>query len=278
MPWMSEFWTENFDRLFSEVLSWLPAVGAALALLIGGWLVARLIQALLGGLLHRLGLDHLGERAGAAKVLQNLGLQSTLSGLLARFFFWVILLVFLLAAADTLGMSQVTDTLRQLVAYLPQVLAAILIAIFGSLVAKLVGNGVGALADRSGVRGGLALGQGVRWIILVFVALLALEQLGVETTLLVSTATALVAAVALALAVAFGWGSRELARNIMAGFHAREEFIAGQKLTVRGHSGRLIGIGAIRTRLETEEGLVSLPNSVLTDEEVVILPDDGEAA
>lgn len=275
MPWKTEFWTENLDRLFAEALSWLPTLGAALALLLGGWIVARLVQALLGGLLHRLGLDRLGERAGTVKVLQDLGLEPTLSRQLARFFFWLILLVFLLAAADTLGMHQVTDTLRQLVAYLPQVLAAILLAIFGSLVARLVGNGVGAMADRSGVRGGMALGQGVRYVILVFVALLALEQLGVETTLLIWTATALVAAAALALAVAFGWGSRELARNIMAGFHAREEFAVGQKLALRGHSGSLVGIGAIRARLDTEGGLVSLPNSVLTDEEVVILPDDG---
>jgi small-conductance mechanosensitive channel len=271
MPWETEFWTENLNRLVADVLTWLPALGAALLLLVGGWVVARLVQALLGGLLHRLGLDRLGESAGANKVLQDLGLEAELSRLLARFVYWIILLVFVLAAADTLGIHQVTDTLRLLVAYLPRVLAAILILLFGSLVGRLVGNGVGAMADRSGVRGGMATGQMVRYVILVFVAVLALDQLGVETTLLVATATALVAAVALALAVAFGWGSRELARNIMAGFHAREEFTAGQRLAVRGHTGRLVGIGAIRTQLETEAGLVSLPNSVLTEEEVVLL-------
>jgi small-conductance mechanosensitive channel len=132
------------------------------------------------------------------------------------------------------------------------------------------------MADRSGVRGGMAMGQVVRTIILIFVTVLAIEQLGVETTLLVATATALVAAVALALAVAFGWGSRELARNIMAGFHAREEFAVGQRLAVRGHSGRLVGIGTIRTQLETEAGLVSLPNSALTEEEVVLLSEKGD--
>jgi small-conductance mechanosensitive channel len=276
MPWETEFWTENLNRLLADLLLWLPALGAALALLVGGWVVARLVQALLGGLLRRVGLDRLAESAGAAKVLRDLGLESEVSRLLARFVYWLILLVFVLAAADTLKMHQVTDTLRLLVAYLPRVLAAILIVLFGSLVARLVGNGVGAMADRSGVRGGMAMGQVVRTIILIFVTVLAIEQLGVETTLLVATATALVAAVALALAVAFGWGSRELARNIMAGFHAREEFAVGQRLAVRGHSGRLVGIGTIRTQLETEAGLVSLPNSALTEEEVVLLSEKGD--
>jgi len=272
MPWSTQFWTESLDRILPQIIAWLPLLGAALALLIIGWMAARLIQMVLGGLLYRLGLDRLARRAGVAKALEDLGLERTPSRLLARFSYWIVLLVFMLAAADTLGLHQVTDTLAVLLAYLPRVLAALLILLLGSLIARLAGNAAGAMAEQSRIRGGVALGQVVRYVLLIFVSVLALEQLGVETTLLVTVATALIAALSIALAVAFGWGSRELARNIMAGFHAREEFIVGQTLVVRGHEGRLIGIGAIRSRVETEAGVVSLPNSVLTEEEVCILP------
>ncbi|HKL26913.1 MAG TPA: hypothetical protein VJ910_11850, partial [Desulfuromonadales bacterium] len=202
------------------------------------------------------------------------GLQPSVSGLIARLLYWLVLLVFILAASESLGLPQVTQTLQGLVAYLPHVLAAALILLFGALIARLVGNTLGALADQSGVRGGLALGQISRYVILIFVVILAMEQLGVNTDLLVITATALIGAVLLALAVAFGIGSRELARHVMAGFHARDVFVIGQKLSVGDRKGKLIGIGPVKSTLETAAGRLTLPNAQLLEGEVLIHADD----
>lgn len=278
MPWTAEFWTEHMrEVLVTDIMKWLPMLGAALLLLLFGWLAARLAQFAIGGILKRLGLDRLGEKAGGARLLQDLGMDASVSRLLARLVYWLVLLVFVLAAAESLGLQGMSATLQSVVDYLPKVLAAMLIMLLGSLIARLVGNTLGAMADRSGIRGGLALGQVSRYIILVFVVVLALEQLGVQTALLVSFATVLVTALLLALALAFGWGSRELARCIMAGFHLREVFLVGQVLQVRGHRGRLTAIGPIKAMLDTEIGLVSLPNYVFTEEEVVVLPDQGSS-
>lgn len=272
MTWDMDFWTERLrDILVKDVMTWLPTLGIAFLLLLVGWMVARLVQFLLSSLLRRIGTDRLGDRAGAARLLEDLGLEPSISSLLARMVYWLVLLVFILAASESLGLEGVTSTLRGLVEYLPRVLAAALILLLGALIARLVGNTLGALADRSGIRGGLAAGQMARYVILVFVVVLALEQLGVETTLLVNTATALVVAVVLAIALSFGWGSRELARNIMAGFHLRETFVIGQQIKIRRHTGRLAGIGPVKSIIETEAGNLSLPNAVLIEEEVVIL-------
>ncbi|BCR06241.1 hypothetical protein DESUT3_33100 [Desulfuromonas versatilis] len=278
MPWEPEFWTETLRRILSEIMAWLPTLGAVLLLLIVGWGVARLVQAILAGLLRRLRLDRLAERAGATRFLRDMGMEPSASKLIARLVFWLVLLVFILAAAESLGMRGVTDTLEELVAYLPRVLAAGLILLLGGLVARVVGKALGASAGQAGIKGGLALGQAVRYVILIFVVVLALGQLGVETILLVTTATVLIASAALALAVAFGWGSRDLARNIMAGLHAREEFAPGQMLSVQNYTGRLESIGPIKAALETEAGRVSLPNSVLIEEVVIILAEDKKTS
>jgi small-conductance mechanosensitive channel len=173
-------------------------------------------------------------------------------------------------------LSQVVNTLEGLVAFLPDVLAAILILLFGSLLARIIGDGLGTLAVQAGVTAGVILGQAIRYILLVFVVILALEQLGVQTTMLIMATTALITATALALALAFGIGSRELAHNIMAGFHAKEAFHAGQQVKVRGYVGRLVEVGPVKAVIETEDGLVSLPNFVLTDEEVTVMAEAGE--
>lgn len=277
MPFDPQFWTELFGEIISNVLSWLPNLVGAVLLVLLGWVVASLVQLILGGMLRRLRLDRLAERAGISQLLDNAGLESSASKLIARIIYWLVLLVFLLAAVESLGLVGVAQAINGLVAYLPNVLAAALILLLGGLIANFVGDTVSALTTQAGVVTGPVLGQIVRYVLLGFILILALQQLGIQTDLLTAAAVALVAALALALALAFGFGSRELARNIMAGFHAKESFEAGQNVRVRDYSGRLISIGSVKTKIETEDGIISLPNFILTDEEVTILRESQEA-
>jgi hypothetical protein len=277
MPFDPEFWTRSLNEIGVIFVTWLPRLIGALVWLILGWMIARIAQFILGSLLNRMGLDKLSDRAGIASLLAKAGFTAATSSLIARLVYWLVLLVFILAATESLGLSQVVNTLEGLVAFLPDVLAAILILLFGSLLARLIGDGLGTLAVQAGVTAGAILGQAIRYILLVFVVILALEQLGVQTTMLITVTMALIGATALALALAFGIGSRELAHNIMAGFHAKEAFRAGQQVKVRGYVGRLVEVGPVKAVIETEDGLVSLPNFVLTDEEVIVIAEAGES-
>ena len=277
MPFDTAFWTGIWSDFVSAAVIWLPRLASALILLLLGWIVARLARFVLRNLLGRLRLDRLAERAGISKLFADAGFDPSVANLIARVVYWIVLLVFLQAATESLGLPGMVDTLGSLVAYLPSVLAAALILLLGSLIANVVGDALSALTSQTGVESGPLLGQIVRYVIIVFSIILALEQLGIQTTLLIATALAIIAATALTLALAFGIGSRELARNIMAGFHAKETFSIGDRLQVRGHTGRLVSVGTVKTSLETENGLVSLPNTMLIDEDVTLLPDVGAA-
>ncbi len=270
-----EFWTQLFRRITTDVMAWLPTLAGVLALLLVGWGLAALVRALLGGLLRRVGIDRLSQRAGATEVLSRVGVKSPVSDLFARLVFWLVLLVFVLAAAESMGLQGLAGTMSGLIAYLPRVLAAGFIVLVGSLIARILGDGVGALAVQSGVRTGPLLGQAVRYLLLAFVAILAVDQLGVSTQLLTGVAIALAGSLAVAMAMAFGMGSRDLARNIMAGYHAKDEFEVGQNLSIRSHAGRLVKIGAVKALIETKTGLVSMPNTALVEEEVTIIPEGG---
>ena len=277
MPFDPQFWTNLWQETLGEVARWLPSLFGALVLLLVGWLVARLAQFVIGSLLRRLRLDALAERVGISNLLSNAGLDSSVANLLARLAYWLLLFVFVLAAAESVGLIGITETLNGLVGYLPNVLAAALILLLGSLIAQVVGDALGKMTTQAGVAAGSALGQVIRYTLLVFTIILALGQLGIQTDLLTIAASALVIAITLALALAFGFGSRDLARNIMAGYHAKEFFEEGQQLSVRGHSGQLMSIGTVKSVIKTGDGLVSLPNSVLTEEEVTVLG-SGEKA
>jgi small-conductance mechanosensitive channel len=273
-----DFWTQLWSDFLSAAVMWLPRFVGALVLIILGWFVGRLVQFVLSNLLRRLGLNRFAERAGIHKLFSDAGLGSsaTVTNLIARFFFWIIFLIFLIAATESLGLPGVVDTLGNLLNYLPRVLAAALILLLGILIAGLVGDVLGTLTTQAGVATGALLGKVVRYVIITFAMILALEQLGFETTLLIATMIIIISMTTLAMALAFGIGSRELARNIMAGFHTKDTFTIGQQLSVRGHMGRLVSIGTVKITLETEEGMVSLPNSILTDEEVTLIPEKNE--
>lgn len=271
MPFDPEFWTETLGTIVSDIVAWLPSLLGALLWLLLGWIVARLLQFILSNLLRRVGLDRVAERAGATQVLTNAGLNPSASYLIARVVYWLVLLVFVLAAAESLGLQGVVETLRTVIAYVPNILAAALILLLGSLIARLLGDAVGALAVQSGLSSGVIVGQAVRYILLIFVGILTLGQLGIQTTLLTTVIIVLITAIALSLALAFGIGSRDLARNIMAGMHAKETFVIGQQLQVREQTGQLVSIGPVKVTIETQNGLISFPNSVLIEEEVAIV-------
>ncbi len=271
MPLDPQFWIDLWQQTLGEVVKWLPNLLGALVLLLVGWLIARLVQFILGSLLRRLRLDALAERVGISNLLSNAGLDSSVANLLARLAYWLLLFVFLLAAAESLGLIGVTETLKSLVGYLPNVLAATLILLLGSLIAQFVGDTLGKVTIQAGVTAGSTVGQVVRYTLLVFTIILVLGQLGIQTDLLTIAVSALLIAITLALALAFGFGSRDLARNIMAGYYAKESFEVGQQISIRGHSGVLMSVGTVKSVIKTDDGLISLPNAVLTEEEVTIL-------
>jgi len=271
-----EFFQRIFNRIGNDILGWLPTVGGALLLLLLGWIVGRLIQAFLTGLLKRLGLDRLTGKLGISQTLDKAGFGPSVARIVGRFAYWLVLLFFILAAAESLGLEVVAQTFRGFLAFLPQVVVAAIILLFGNLFAKIIGDTIGALAVKSEIAAGDIVGTTIRYILLVFVVILALEQLHVQTAMLTNAALALIGALALALAIAFGSGTRTLAQNIMAGFYVKDEFKVGQKVKVHQHSGEIISMGTVKTTLKVKEQRISLPNSVLTEEEVSIVSDSDE--
>ena len=271
MPSLTELWTEIVEQFQSVTASALPPLAAALLLLLVGWLLALLGRAIVSGVLRRVGLDRLAERLGIDQALSQLGIEASISGVLGRVAYWFILLVFVLAAANRLGLVGVTEALRIFIGYLPSVLAAALILFLGVVLGRFLGNAVGTFAEQAGVSGGRVLGQAVRFFVIALTAILAMEQLNLETRLLSTIAVIVVGALALSMGLAFGLGSRDLARSIMAGFHAREAFKPGQRLAIRDHTGQLVRINAAQAVLQIEDGYVSLPNTALLEEEVLVL-------
>jgi len=247
----------------------LPSLIATLVVLGVGWLVSRLVAAVSERVLLQLGLDRAAARLGVSGTLRKAGVSLPPSRIVARLVFWILMLTFLLSAVETLGLSAVTATIDRLIAFLPKVIAAGLIFVLGLLLARLVRNLVSSGAAAAELAEAPRLGSLAEIVVALIVGVVAVEQLGIETRMVVTVVTAVVGAVTVTVGVAFALGARPVITHILAGHFLRQSLPSGGSVEVGGQRGVVERVGAVDTLVRDEEHTWSIPNGKLIEEIVI---------
>ena len=254
---------QSLTELGTTIAGFLPNLVGMLVILGVGWVLARVVKAITGRVLRRTGIDGLAERLGMQEVLHEGGVKLTISSLISSLFFWLLMLTFVLSAVETLGLTAVTHTIDRLIAYLPNIIAAALIVVLGMLLARFVGNLVGSAAAAANMPYARPLGSFARGSMVIMVAILAIEQLGVNAEILLYAVVTVIGAVSLGLGLAFALGSREVVGAILSGYYIRKSLAAGSRVTIDGRDGTLHRVGPVDTVFDTETGSWSIPNASL---------------
>ncbi|MGH0031029.1 MAG: mechanosensitive ion channel family protein [Myxococcota bacterium] len=263
-----EVLVDSLAELGTTVAGFLPNLAATLVILGVGWLLSRLAQAVAEGLLRRLGLDRATAQLQATDTLREAGIASAPSRIVARLVFWVLMLTFVLSAVETLGLTAVTTTIDRLIGFLPNVIAAALILVLGLLLARFVRNLVSSGAAVADIGQAQRIGALAQGALVVVVAVVALEQLGIETDVVVTILTAAVATLGLTIGVAFALGARPVITHILAGHFLRQTLTSGGSVEVDGRRGVVERVGPVDTLLRDETGAWSIPNAQLIDQVV----------
>ena len=267
-----ESWRQVFVNSLAElganVARFLPSLVGTLVLLVVGWIVSRLVASIARRVFRNVGLDRAASRTRVADALRRSGIEAPVSSILAQLLFWTLMLTFLLSAVETLGLTAVTS-IDRLIGFLPNVFAAGLIVLLGLMLGRLTRNVVGSAAAAANVPRARRLGAAAGGVIVLLVAVLALEQLGIETALLVTMLTVLVAAAALTIGISFALGARPVVTHILAGHFLRQSLPRGSKVEVRGHRGSVEQVGPLETRVRDGEQVWSIPNAALMEETVL---------
>jgi len=243
-----------------------PMVVIGLVMLVVALIVAKVIEKVLRIILTRLRFDSLVEKVGIDTALHRIGLRQQLNHFLPRLAYFLLLLLFAKTGADALGLVAISSALGSLFGYLPNIVAALLLVVIGGTAGQFVGQTVAQAAEDSGIEFGAALGRVVSGTIIFVVGIMALTQLKVDTEIIQLVTTLLLAAMALAFGLSFGLGSRDLTRNIMAGFYARRILEPGRRVEFGGESGVLKAITSTHTVIEGESGTVSVANAAFLDQ------------
>jgi small-conductance mechanosensitive channel len=197
--------------------AFIPQLIGAIVILVVGYIVAKILQAVVSRVLKAVGFDGWMERGGIKQFFDRAQTRETPATVLGKLVFWFVFIIAITMAADALGIQQVSQVLAQLIAYIPSIIAAILILILAALLANFL-SGIVRGATDSDILANIA-----RYAIIVYAVFAALTELGIAVQLTAPTFLIALGAVALAAAIAFGWGGRDVAKDLIERYYDRSD-------------------------------------------------------
>jgi len=206
----------SLGKSWSSVVAVLPDLILALILLIVGWLFARLLRRIAIRLLRAARVDEIAERSGIDDFLVQGGVEITTVSLIAGALYWLVLAAVFITLLDALGLRTADILLERITVFVPNLVMAIGILVFGSLLSRVIGGLVFSYLSNIGSSAAGPIGALARYALLVFVVFMAAEQLAIRTEVLVSAFQIAFAAFCLAAALAFGLGGRDWAQQVIS--------------------------------------------------------------
>lgn len=208
--------TASFQNLWAGIVSFVPSLVIAILIIIIGWLIGMLVGRVIAQIVRSLKVDEALRKTGVEDALARGGIMLSVGGFLGGLVKWFIIVVFLVAAFDVLGLTQVNAFLQTVVLqYLPQVIVAVLILLVAAVIADVMQRVVVASAKAADLRSARFLGSVTKWAIWVFAILAALYQLGIAAAFIQTIFTGFIVALALATGLSFGLGGQETAARIL---------------------------------------------------------------
>lgn len=206
----------TFQELWLQVVGFLPELLGAVVVFIIGLVIAWALRLVVEKVVMALRIDDLMIKLKIKDLFKRAGLSLHVGRLLGWMVKWFIVVVFLIAAADILGWSQITAFLNDVVAYIPNALVAVVILLVGIVLGSFVFEVVEKAVKASGMGGERLLAGISKWAIFLFAFIAALQQLGIASALLQTITTGLVAMIAIAGGLAFGLGGQEHAKKFLS--------------------------------------------------------------
>lgn len=209
----------SFRDAFSMVLGAIPRILAFIVIVAIGWFVSSLLAKAVVGLLRAIRFDELMQRSGLADFMNKMGTGIDSVGIVAGIVKWIVRVVVLLVAFDTLGLPAVSDVMRQLLLWLPNLVVAIFVLFIGGIAARALGTIVRGATAEGGFSNPETLANIARTAVWSFAVVVAINQLGIATNLINTLFTGFVGALAIALGLAFGLGGRDLASRTLENWY-----------------------------------------------------------
>jgi hypothetical protein len=265
--------SESFTPLLQGILEHLPGLLSFLGLILFGWILARLLQSWTVRLVG--GLDQLVHSRTIRNELKESRIGESAPKVIGRIVFWIILVFFIAAATEALGVSVVSGLLGRVAYYLPNVLAAVLIVLAGLLGGNLSRKAISRATGAAGIVYGELLARASQALILSITVLIAIEQIGIDIKFLTILIAIMVGTTLSGMALAFGLGSTMFVSNIIASHYLLRAYEVGHTVRIGDVEGRIIEVTFGSVLLDTPGGRMMIPAREFFDKHSVLITGGG---
>lgn len=209
---------EPAKTVLSQIGQFLINLLLVIIILLIGWMVAKLIKAIVIRVLRAVKLDELSARIELDNVLAKGGITYSFSELIGVICYWLVVLIAFVVAINSIGLTVAADLMNRVVLYIPNVIAAIFILILSMFIATLLSNIIQTAATNAGLSQAKLLGKFVEIVVIIFAIAVILEQLNIGAKIVELIVGIALASLGLSVALAFGLGCRDIAAKFISEF------------------------------------------------------------
>jgi small-conductance mechanosensitive channel len=267
------------NQLEDILFLFLPKLLLAIIIFLSGFILARIIRALINRFIDR--MERMIPNKTVQKKLKQISIDPS-TRLFSNLIYWIIIIFFLTAATEILGLPIITNWLGGLVNYLPNLLLAALLIFTGVIGGRLLRDTVNTAITKAGATYGDIVGQFAYYVIVVIAILLAITQIGVDLAILTGIIHIVLAAALFGATLAFGIGAKTSISNILACYYLQSRYKVGETVKIDNIEGQILEFTPTSLIMESDIGQITIPakkfseeNSILIKKEAVYGSTDG---
>lgn len=215
MQYQLDIFINSLNQFWIQLVNFVPKLLAVIVIIFFGWILAKIARAAVKRTLELMQFDKFAQKSGLEAFMNHGNFDLSLSGIISHLVYWLVIIMFIITGSNMLGLNEVAVLLQQLASYLPHIIVAILVLIFGTLLARFVNRLVFAWLYSIKFERALEVSTSAEYGIQILAIFVALEQLGIGTQLINSLFVIVFGALFLALAIAFGLGGKEWAAKVI---------------------------------------------------------------
>lgn len=249
----------TLGSILSDIASALPGIFGAFVVMVFGWLTIKIVTLILKKVMKIAKIEVLSDKVNAAQLFGDSEIKIEISKIILTFVKSVLWLVFIIVAADVMGLTIISTEIANLLRYLPVLLTALVIFMLGLYLAKIIKKAITSLFESMDIGGGKIVGSLLFYLIVIFVSITALNQAGIDTQIITGNFTIILGSFLLAMALALGLGSREVVGDLLRTFYSRKIYEVGDTIKVKKIEGTIEAIDNISMVVKTKTGKIVIP-------------------
>ncbi len=259
-----------FKEIFDDIIKSLPTVVFFFLFIIFAWLFVKIVTGVIRKVLAKTKINQLSEKLSKVKIFGDTSLNVDLAKLITNVLKWFLILIFLMAGSSIFGLTAVSDGLKSFFAYLPKLITALVIFGGGVYLGTVIKNAILGMFKSLDISGGNLVANIAFYLIVIFLSITALDQAGIDTSIIKRNLTMIIGSILLAFTIAFGLGSRDAVTRLLYGYYSRKNVQIGSSIKFKDVEGVITSIDNICFTVQTKQDKVVFPIKDLVDNKLII--------